>query len=81
MNVRLVHAALWRETAEPHERRRGLPWYLRRLYAVMFILAVVYLLTQTFDWQEYEDSAPVKQRREQARQQQRAALYAQGAQP
>lgn len=64
MNVRLVHAAIWREMAEPSERKRGLPWYLRRMYAVMFILAVIYLLLQVFDWKEYEDNTQVRLKRD-----------------
>ncbi len=83
MNVRLVHAAIWREMAEPSERRRGLPWYLRRMYAVMFILGAIYLLSQAFDWNEYEDSTRARMLRDMERQkvmeQQRAAANSQGA--
>ena len=38
MNVRTVHGALWRELAEPIERWRRTPWYLRHFYAIMAIL-------------------------------------------
>lgn len=57
MNVRAVHGALWRELAEPIERWRRTPWYLRHFYAVMAILALIYLVLQVFDWNEYEVDA------------------------
>lgn len=55
MNVRVVHGAIWREFAEPIEVWRRAPWYLKHSYVIMLICALVYLLIQVFDWNEYEE--------------------------
>ena len=63
MNVRVVHGAIWREFAEPIEAWRRTPWYLRHFYAVMAIVAIIYLVGQVFDWNEYEEDAVLRSQR------------------
>ena len=69
MNVRHVHAAIWREFAEPREMWRRTPWYLRHLYACLFIWLVLYLTAWMgqWDWNEYEESGFYRSAREHAR--------------
>jgi len=67
MNVRTVHGALWRELAEPIERWRRTPWYLRHFYAIMAILAFLYIVLQAFDWNEYEENAVRRVERDEIR--------------
>lgn len=44
-NVRQKHGQIWREYAEPWERFRAIPWWLKHLiYAPLFIWALWYLL-------------------------------------
>lgn len=67
MNVRVVHGALWRELAEPFERWRRTPWFLRHFYVAMFVGAVVYLGFQVYRWSEYEENAQRRLDRDQLR--------------
>ena len=57
MNVRMVHGALWRELGEPIEFFRRLPWYVRHTMFVLLFLGVAYLMTQVYNWREYEENA------------------------
>ncbi len=56
-NVRVVHGALWRELAEPTERWRRTPWYLRCFYVAMFFFAFIYLVSLVYDWNEYDEDS------------------------
>ena len=61
MNVRHVHAAIWREEAEPAELFRRTPVVLRHFYFIMFVWLLFYLMTWMgkWKWDEYEAS-PIK---------------------
>lgn len=55
-NVREKHGQIWREYAEPHERYRAMPWWLKHfIYAPLAIWAIWYLLVYSgsFKPQEY----------------------------
>ena len=56
MNVRHVHAAIWREEAEPREAVRRMPFLLKNFYAIMFIWLLYYLSIWAagWKWDEYE---------------------------
>ncbi len=71
MNVRHVHAGIWREFAEPREIWRRTPWVLRHFYSVLFIWLIVYLFAQMGDWKwsEYEENSIQRMLRENARSQ------------
>ncbi len=58
MNVRHVHAAIWREEAEPTEFVNRLPAVLRHFYFIMFLWMLFYLVTWMghWNWNEYEAS-------------------------
>lgn len=44
-NVREKHGQIWREYAEPYERYRAMPWWLKHLiYAPLTVWAIWYLL-------------------------------------
>ncbi len=64
MNVRKVHGALWRETAEPSEQWRRVPWLVKHFFLLLVIFGVIYLLTQIYDWKEYEDNPVLRFHRE-----------------
>lgn len=64
MNVRQVHGAIWREFSEPIEMWRRAPWYLKHSYVIMLIFALVYLLIQKYDWNEYEEDPILRLRRD-----------------
>ncbi len=68
MNVRHVHAAIWREFAEPREIWRRTPWYLRHFYFILFLWVLFYLInfTGSWKWSEYEDSSIRRSQREDA---------------
>jgi len=69
MNVRHVHAAIWRELPEPSEIWRRTPWYLRHFYFISFMWLVLYLIAQMggWNWNEYEESGVRRSQREDAR--------------
>lgn len=69
MNVRKVHAAIWRETAEPREMWRRTPWYLIHFYFILFLWLVIYLgsFTGRWKWNEYEESGSRRAQRETTR--------------
>ena len=68
MNVRHVHAAIWREEAEPVEFVRRLPALLKHFYFVMFLWLLYYLATWMggWKWNEYEVSPVERGIRDQA---------------
>ncbi len=70
MDVRHVHAAIWREEAEPTEAVRRMPVLLRVFYFSMFLWLLCYLLTEAADWKwdEYEASPLERSKREHVRQ-------------
>src|SRR5258707_7559466 len=69
MNVRHVHAAIWREEAEPSEFVRRTPLVLRHFYFWMFVWMLFYLMTWMgrWKWDEYEASARARADRDHAR--------------
>jgi hypothetical protein len=58
MNVRHVHAAIWREESEPAEVARRTPAVLKHFYFIMLLWLILYLLGwfPPLDWNEYEPS-------------------------
>ena len=58
LNVRHVHAAIWREEAEPAEVFRRTPVLLKHFYFLMFVWLLFYLVTWMgkWKWDEYEAS-------------------------
>jgi hypothetical protein len=69
MNVRHVHAAIWREEAEPAEIVRRTPVLLKHFYFVMFLWLLFYLVTWmgNWKWDEYEASLIDRGDRDRAR--------------
>jgi hypothetical protein len=69
MNVRKVHAAIWREQAEPTEAIRRMPLVMKLFYLVMVIWLIQYFFTWagTFDWNEYEASPIERAKRDDPR--------------
>jgi hypothetical protein len=69
MNVRHVHAAIWREEAEPSEFVNRLPALLRHFYFLMFLWMLFYLGTWMggWNWNEYEASLMDRLNRDRAR--------------
>jgi hypothetical protein len=69
MNVRHVHAAIWREEADPSEVVRRMPLWLKHFYFLMFLWMVFYLFNWTggWKWDEYEPSYAAQVHREHAR--------------
>ncbi len=56
LNVRRIHGQIWREKAEPTERYRRIPWWLKHMvYAPLSIWAVIYLFSMSggFRWDNY----------------------------
>ena len=66
MNVRHVHAAIWREEAEPAEAVRRMPFLLKNFYVIMFLWYLFYLnhWTAGWKWNEYEVSAEERYKRD-----------------
>lgn len=58
MNVRRVHAAIWREEAEPSEATRRMPLLVKVFYVAMTLWFINYLLMWMgpLDWNEFESS-------------------------
>ena len=58
MNVRHVHAAIWREVPEPFEVVRRMPIVLKHFYFWMFMWLLFYLMNWMggWKWDEYEAS-------------------------
>lgn len=55
-NVREIHGQIWREHAEPTERYRAMPWWLKHgIYAPLALWALWYLIVYSggFDSDEY----------------------------
>jgi mono/diheme cytochrome c family protein len=55
-NVREIHGQIWREHAEPTERYRAMPWWLKHgIYAPLVLWALWYLIVYSggFDSNEY----------------------------
>jgi uncharacterized membrane protein len=69
MNVRHVHAAIWREEAEPAEVVRRTPVVLKHFYFLMFVWLVFYLINWmgNWRWDEYEPSPTQRSLRDRAR--------------
>lgn len=69
MNVRHVHAAIWRETSEPAEVVRRTPAVLKHFYFIMLVWLILYLLSwfPPLNWNEYESSPIQRGIRERAR--------------
>jgi hypothetical protein len=69
MNVRHVHAAIWREEAEPSEFMRRMPVVLKHFYFIMFLWLIFYLVTWMgqWSWNEYEASPILRGNRDRAR--------------
>jgi len=69
MNVRHVHAAIWREEAEPDEFMRRIPNILKHFYFVMALWLLFYLVTWmgNWKWNEYEASPMARLNRDQVR--------------
>jgi hypothetical protein len=69
MNVRHVHAAIWREEAEPREAVRRMPILLKHFYFIMFLWLVFYLITWAagWKWDEYEASPIERSKRDDIR--------------
>ena len=69
-NVREKHGQIWREYAEPYERYRAMPWWLKHLiYAPLTIWAIWYLIVYSgsfkpreyyegYDKIRYDEAAP-----------------------
>jgi hypothetical protein len=59
MNIRRVHAAIWREEVEPSEAFRRTPSILKHFYFIMLLWLVFYFgtLFPPLKWDEYEASA------------------------
>jgi hypothetical protein len=66
MNVREVHGAIMREFSLPGEKKLRVPWYLRILYHALGLWAYAYLASYSgnFAWNEYEQRAGVRAKRE-----------------
>jgi hypothetical protein len=64
MNVRHVHAAIWRETSEPAEVVRRMPAILKHFYFWMIIWLILYLVNwfPPLRWNEYEENASLRDR-------------------
>jgi hypothetical protein len=71
MNVRHVHAAIWRETSEPAEVVRRMPAILKHFYFWMIIWLIFYLINwfPPLHWNEYEENASRRGLRDSARSQ------------
>ena len=69
MNVRHVHAAIWRETSEPVEVVRRMPAILKHFYFWMIIWLIFYLVNwfPPLRWNEYEENASQRGLRDRAR--------------
>jgi hypothetical protein len=69
MNVRHVHAAIWREESEPAEVVRRTPAVLKHFYFIMLIWLILYLLSwfPPLNWNEYEESPMRRSLRDHAR--------------
>jgi hypothetical protein len=69
MNVRRVHAAIWREQSEPRELVRRMPTVLKHFYFIMFVWLVFYLVSWMgpLDWNEYEQDPVQRVERDAAR--------------
>lgn len=69
MNVRHVHAAIWRETSEPAEVVRRMPAILKHFYFWMIIWLILYLVNwfPPLRWNEYEENASQRGLRDRAR--------------
>ncbi|MEA3208460.1 MAG: hypothetical protein QOE70_1517 [Chthoniobacter sp.] len=69
MNVRHVHAAIWREEAEPGEAVRRMPLLLKNFYVIMFLWLLFYLINWAggWKWDEYESSLLERLKRDDAR--------------
>ncbi len=69
MNVRHVHAAIWREEAEPSEVARRTPAVLKHLYFILFIWLLRYFINSmgSWRWDVYEPSPVQRGIRDRAR--------------
>ncbi|MEO8350468.1 MAG: hypothetical protein ABI680_01985 [Chthoniobacteraceae bacterium] len=69
MNVRHIHAAIWREGAEPAEVWRRTPVVLRHFYFIMIVILILYLTNWMggWSWHEYEESSIQRGVRDRAR--------------
>lgn len=69
MNVRHVHAAIWREESEPAEVVRRMPAVLKHFYFLMVVWLILYLINwfPPLRWDEYEESPVQRGIRERAR--------------
>jgi hypothetical protein len=62
-----VHAAIWRETAEPAEAIRRMPVLLKHFYFIMFLWLLYYLSyliisAGGWKWNQY-DTSPAERRK------------------
>jgi len=56
LNVRRIHGQIWREKAEPTERYRRIPWWLKHMvYAPLSMWAIIYFFYMSggFRWDNY----------------------------
>ncbi len=69
MQVRHVHAAIWREESEPYEAARRTPFLLRHFYAILTLWAIYYLIVWAggWNWNEYEANPLERAKREHVR--------------
>ena len=69
MDVRHVHAAIWREEAEPREAVRRMPTLLKNFYFIMFLWLLFYLINWAagWKWDEYEASPLERAKRDHVR--------------
>lgn len=58
MNIRRVHAAIWREQAEPQEATSRMPLVLKAFYVAMALWLVNYLIfwMGPLSWDEFESN-------------------------
>jgi hypothetical protein len=69
MNVRHVHAAIWREESEPAEVVRRMPAILKHFYFWMLVWLILYLMGwfPPLSWNEYEANRVERGIRDRAR--------------
>lgn len=66
MNIRRVHAAIWREESEPSEAMRRMPNLVKVFYLGMALWLINYLFMWMgpWDWNEFEASPIERVRRD-----------------
>ena len=70
MNVRHVHAAIWREESEPAEAVRRMPALLKHFYFWALVWLILYLIGwfPPLNWNEYEADRGQRSIRDRVRQ-------------